>query len=131
MKKLISTEAAPQAIGPYSQAVVHNGIAYLSGQIPLDPATGQLVAADIVAQTERVLENLQAVLAACGSSFAGVLKTTVFLKSMDDFPKMNEVYARYFGESLPARATVQAAKLPRDVMVEIDCIAAIERTVGE
>jgi len=125
MKKLISTEAAPQAIGPYSQAVVHNGIAYLSGQIPLDPATGQLVDADIVLQTERVLENLKAVLAASGSSFAGVLKTTVFLKNMDDFPRMNEVYARYFGESLPARATVQAAKLPRDVMVEIDCIAAV------
>jgi 2-iminobutanoate/2-iminopropanoate deaminase len=131
MKKLISTEAAPQAIGPYSQAVVHNGIAYLSGQIPLDPATGQIVEADIAVQTERVLENLKAVLAACHSSFAQVLKTTVFLKSMDDFPKMNEVYARYFGESLPARATVQAAKLPRDVMVEIDCIAAVNEGTGE
>jgi 2-iminobutanoate/2-iminopropanoate deaminase len=124
MKQIISTEAAPKAIGPYSQAIVHNGVAYLSGQIPLDPATGQLVGdGDIVAQTERVLENLKAVLAAAGSSLDQVLKTTVFLKSMDDFPKMNEVYTRYFGASLPARSTVQAAKLPRDVMVEIDCIA--------
>lgn len=125
MKKIIATEAAPKAIGPYSQAIVHNGIAYLSGQIPLDPASGQLVDGDIVVQTERVLENLQAVLAAAGSSMSAVLKTTVFLKSMDDFPKMNEVYGRYFGESLPARSTVQAAKLPRDVMVEIDCIAIV------
>lgn len=124
MKQIISTEAAPKAIGPYSQAIKHNGMAYLSGQIPLDPATGQLVGdGDIVAQTERVLENLKAVLAAAGSSLDQVVKTTVFLKSMDDFPKMNEVYTRYFGASLPARSTVQAAKLPRDVMVEIDCIA--------
>ena len=123
MKRIISTDAAPKAIGPYSQATVYNGIAYLSGQIPLDPATGQMVEGDIVAQTERVLENLKAVLAAAGSSLDKVLKTTVFLKSMDDFPKMNEVYTRYFGESLPARSTVQAAKLPRDVSVEIDCIA--------
>lgn len=125
MKKIISTEAAPQAIGPYSQAIVHNGVAYLSGQIPLDPASGQLVEGGIVAQTERVLENLKAVLAAAGSSLDQVLKTTVFLKSMDDFPKMNEVYTRYLGGSLPARSTVQAAKLPRDVMVEIDCIAIV------
>ena len=123
MKQIIATDQAPKAIGPYSQAIVHNGIAYLSGQIPLDPATGTLVEGDITVQTERVFENLKAVLAACGSSFDKVLKTTVFLKSMDDFPKMNEVYARYIGESLPARSTVQAAKLPRDVQVEIDCIA--------
>jgi 2-iminobutanoate/2-iminopropanoate deaminase len=124
-KQKISTGAAPQAIGPYSQAVVHNGIAYLSGQIPLDPATGLIIEGGIEEQTVRVFENLAAVLAACGSSFDNVLKTSVFLKSMDDFPKMNEIYARYLGSSLPARSTVQAAKLPRDVMVEIDCIAAV------
>ena len=123
MKQTIATDAAPAAIGPYSQAVVHNGIAYLSGQIPLDPATGQLVEGGIVEQTERVLANLAAVLEACGSSFDKVLKTSVFLKDMADFPQMNELYARAFGTSLPARSTVQAAKLPRDVRVEIDCIA--------
>jgi 2-iminobutanoate/2-iminopropanoate deaminase len=126
MKQPIATETAPQAIGPYSQAIVHNGIAYLSGQIPLDPATMQIVEGGIEAQTERVLENLKAVLAACGSSFDRVLKTTVFLKDMGDFPKMNEIYGRYFGTTPPARSTVQAAKLPRDVQVEIDCIAAVE-----
>lgn len=125
MKQIISTDAAPKAIGPYSQAVIYNGVAYLSGQIPLDPATGLIVEGGIEEQTVRVLENLGAVLAACGSSFDNVLKTGVFLKSMDDFPKMNEVYTRYFGASLPARATVQAAKLPRDVSVEIECIAAV------
>jgi 2-iminobutanoate/2-iminopropanoate deaminase len=126
MKQPIATEQAPQAIGPYSQAIVYNGIAYLSGQIPLDPATMQIVEGGIEAQTERVLENLKAVLAACGSSFDRVLKTTVFLKDMADFPKMNEIYGRYFGANPPARSTVQAAKLPRDVEVEIDCIAAID-----
>jgi 2-iminobutanoate/2-iminopropanoate deaminase len=126
MKQSIATELAPEAIGPYSQAVVHRGIAYLSGQIPLDPATMQMAEGDIVAQTERVLQNLTAVLEACGSSLEKVLKTTVFLKNMDDFPKMNEVYARYFPSNAPARSTVQAAKLPRDVQVEIDCIAAVD-----
>lgn len=126
MKQPIATKNAPEAIGPYSQAMVHNGIAYLSGQIPLDPATMQIVEGDIAVQTERVLENLKAVLAACGSSFDQVLKTTVFLKDMADFPKMNEVYGRYFGATPPARSTVQAAKLPRDVQVEIDCIAAVD-----
>jgi 2-iminobutanoate/2-iminopropanoate deaminase len=125
MKQIVSTEKAPQAIGPYSQAVVHNGLAYLSGQIPLDPATGALVPGDVSAQTERVLENIKAVLDAAGSSLQSVLKTTVFLKDMGDFPKMNEVYARYFAENPPARSTVQAAKLPRDVMVEIDAIAIV------
>ena len=123
MKHKVITQHAPAAIGPYSQAIVHNGIAYLSGQIPLDPATNTLVEGDIEVQTERVFKNLSAVLVACGSSLEKVLKTTVFLKDMDDFPKMNEVYAKYLGESLPARSTVQAAKLPRDVKVEIDCIA--------
>jgi 2-iminobutanoate/2-iminopropanoate deaminase len=123
MKQIIATEAAPKAIGPYSQAVVHNGIAYLSGQIPLDPATGQIVEGDVAEQTVRVLENLKAVLEACGSSLGQVLRTGVFLKDMADFPKMNEVYARYFTENPPARATVEVARLPRDVRVEIDCVA--------
>lgn len=123
MKNIIATAQAPQAIGPYSQAVVHNGIAYLSGQIPLNPATGQLIEGGIDAQTERVLENIGAVLAACGSSYDRVLKTTVFLQDMGEFAKMNEIYARYFGSNPPARSTVQAARLPRDVRVEIDCIA--------
>ena len=125
MRKVISTDAAPQAIGPYSQAIVHNGIAYLSGQIPLDPGTGQIVAGGIEEQTERVLDNLGAVLTAAGASFATVLKTTIFVKDMNDFAKVNEIYARYFASDPPARATVQAAKLPRDVMVEIDAIAAV------
>ena len=125
MRKTVSTEQAPKAIGPYSQAVVYNGVAYLSGQIPLDPATNQLVEGDIAAQTERVLQNLKAVLEACGASLESVLKTTVFLKDMTDFPKMNEVYARHFALNAPARSTVQAARLPRDVSVEIDAIAAI------
>jgi 2-iminobutanoate/2-iminopropanoate deaminase len=125
MRKIISTEQAPKAIGPYSQAVVLNGVAYLSGQIPLDPATGQLVEGDIAVQTERVLQNLKAVLEASGASLESVLKTTVFLKDMADFPKMNEVYAKYFSSNPPARSTVQAAKLPRDVSIEIDAIAAV------
>ena len=127
MKKIISTPNAPAAIGPYSQAVVSNGFAFLSGQIPLDPATGQLIEArDIAAQTQQVLENLRAVLEACGSSFSRVVKTTVYLKDMGEFALMNEVYARYFPKDAPARATVEAARLPRDVRVEIDCIATVE-----
>lgn len=125
MKKTVSTEKAPKAIGPYSQAVISNGFAYLSGQIALDPVTNQLVAGDIIAQTDRVLQNLKAVLEACGASLESVVKTTVFLKDMADFPKMNEVYGRYFAANPPARSTVQAARLPRDVSVEIDVIAAI------
>jgi len=125
MKKVIATEKAPRAIGPYSQAVIWNGLAYLSGQIPLDPATNQLVEGDIAAQTERVLENLKAVLEVCGASLEGVLKTTVYLKDMGEFPQMNEVYARYFPENAPARATVEAARLPRDVRVEIDAVAVV------
>lgn len=123
MKQIVQTESAPKAIGPYSQAVVHGGIAYLSGQIPLDPATGQIVEGDIAAQTARVLDNLRAVLEASGSGLGKVLKTTVYLQDMTEFPKMNEVYARYFAENPPARSTVQAARLPRDVKVEIDAIA--------
>ncbi|HMD47922.1 MAG TPA: RidA family protein [Bryobacteraceae bacterium] len=125
MKTIIASDAAPKAIGPYSQAVVYAGIAYLSGQIPNDPATGQLVEGDIAVQTERVFQNLKAVLEACGASFETVLKTSVFLRDMADFPKMNEIYAKYFPAQHPARSTVQAARLPRDVSVEIDCIAAV------
>jgi 2-iminobutanoate/2-iminopropanoate deaminase len=125
MRQTIATEKAPRAIGPYSQAVAHNGLLYLSGQIPLDPATGQVVEGDIAAQTERVLESLKAVLEAGGSSLAGVLKTTVYLKDLGEFTRMNEVYGKYFAENPPARATVEVARLPRDVRVEIEAVAAI------
>ncbi|MCX6622753.1 MAG: RidA family protein, partial [Acidobacteria bacterium] len=114
----------PKAIGPYSQAVVSNGVVYLSGQIPLDPATGQVVEGDVAAQTAQVLDNLRAVLEQAGSSLGNVLKTTVFLKDMGDFPKMNDVYSRYFPADPPARSTVEVARLPKDVRVEIDAIAA-------
>ena len=126
MKKIVATEKAPKAIGPYSQAVVHNGLAYLSGQIPLDPMTGQLVEADIAAQTTRVLENLQAVLEASGSSLDQVVKTTVYIQDMREFAQMNEVYGKYFSQNPPARSTIQAARLPRDVRVEIDAIAIVD-----
>jgi 2-iminobutanoate/2-iminopropanoate deaminase len=126
MKQTIATAGAPKAIGPYSQAIVAHGLVFLSGQIPLDPSTGKLVEGDVSVQTERVLENLRAVLDACGSSLARVVKTTVFLQDMADFPKMNEVYARYFAEDPPARSTVQAARLPRDVKVEIDAVAVVD-----
>ncbi len=125
MHTVISTTHAPQAIGPYSQAVIANGLVFLSGQIPLDPATGQVIEGDITWQTERVIENLKSVLAAAGSSLGQVVKTTVYLKDMEEFAKMNAVYARYFPENPPARATVEAARLPRDVRVEIDCIASL------
>ena len=125
MKKTISTDQAPKAIGPYSQAVIFNGMAFLSGQIPLDPATNQLIDGDIAAQTERVLNNLKAVLEASGASLAAVVKTTVFLLDMGEFAQMNEVYGRFFAENPPARSTVQAARLPRDVKIEIDCIAMV------
>jgi len=125
MRQVISTEAAPKAIGPYSQAIVYNGIAYLSGQIPLNPATGQIVEGGIEEQTVRVLENLGAVLEACGSSYAKVLKTTIYVKDLADFAKVNEIYARYFTADPPARATVEAARLPRDVRVEIEAIASV------
>ena len=124
MKKIISTERAPKAQGPYSQAVLINGFAFLSGQIPLDPSSGQLVTGDIAPQAERVLENLKVVLEACGSSLAGVVKTTVYLKDMNDFARMNEVYLKYFPENPTARDTVEVARLPKDVKIEIDCIAA-------
>jgi len=125
-KTTIATEHAPQAIGPYSQAVISNGFAFLSGQIPLDPSTGAIVEGDLAVQTARVLDNLRAVLEACGSSLDAVVKTTVYLKDLGEFARMNEVYARYFPQNPPARVTVEAARLPRDVRVEIDCIAAVK-----
>jgi len=125
MKKTVATEKAPKAIGPYSQAVVHNGLAFLSGQIPLDPASGQVVEGDIAVQTTRVLENLKAVLEACGSGLDRVVKTTVYIKDMGEFAKMNELYGKYFSQNPPARSTVEAARLPRDVRVEIDAIAIV------
>lgn len=125
MKKIVSTDSSPKAIGPYSQAVIHNGMAYLSGQIPLDPATGQIVAGGIEEQTVRVFENIKAVLAACGTSLENVVKATVFVKDMGEFAKLNEIYGRYFAENPPARSTVEAARLPRDVRVEIEVLAIV------
>ena len=121
----VETANAPAAIGPYSQAIIANGFVYTAGQIPLDPATGELVEGDIATQSRRVMESLKAILEQAGSSLQNVVKTTVFLKSMDDFAAMNAVYAEYFGEHKPARSTVQAAKLPRDVNVEIEAVAVV------
>ncbi|MBP7577208.1 MAG: RidA family protein [Candidatus Obscuribacter sp.] len=123
MPEVVSTPKAPQAIGPYSQAIKHNGLVFLSGQIPLD-AAGNLVDGGIVEQTRQVLNNIQNVLDAAGSSLTNVLKATVFLKSMDDFAEMNKVYSEFFSEHKPARSTIQVAKLPRDVSVEIEVVAA-------
>ena len=125
MKQPISTNGAPAAIGPYCQAIQAGGFLFLSGQIPLDPATGQIVEGDIEAQTERVIRNLAAVLAAAGSGLDKVVKTTVFLKDMNDFARMNAVYAKHFPAPAPARSTVEAARLPRDARVEIDLIALV------
>jgi 2-iminobutanoate/2-iminopropanoate deaminase len=121
----VSTGRGPKAIGPYSQAVKANGFVFLSGQIPLDPQTQQIVEGDIAAQTERVLENLKAIVEAAGSSIMRVVKTTVFLADMKDFAAMNEVYSRYFLAHPPARSTVEVARLPRDARVEIDVIALL------
>ena len=123
MKDVIVTDLGPKAIGPYSQAVRANGLVFLSGQIALDPRTQELVPGDITAQTERVLENVKAILQAAGSSLEKVVRTTVFLADMNEFSAMNQVYAHYFQKDFPARSTVQAARLPRDVRVEIDAIA--------
>lgn len=123
MKEIISTENAPGAIGPYSQAIKANGMLFCSGQIPIDPATGEFVEGGVAEQTEQVFRNLAAVLEAGGASLESVVKTTVFLADMNDFGAMNEVYGRYFDTNKPARATVQAARLPRDARVEIECIA--------
>lgn len=121
----VHTDRAPKAIGPYSQAIRVDGWVYCSGQIALDPATGEVVAGDVAAQTDRVLKNLAAVLEAAGASLSAVVKTTVFLSSMADFAAMNEVYGRHFGNHRPARATVAAAGLPRGVAVEIECVAKV------
>jgi 2-iminobutanoate/2-iminopropanoate deaminase len=123
-KKHIETQEAPRPIGPYSQAVISGGLLFCSGQIALDPDTGQLVDGDVTAQTERVLQNLLAVLREAKMGPENVVKTTVFLADMADFPKMNEVYARFLGREPPARSTVQAAGLPKGARVEIDVIAA-------
>jgi len=123
MRTVISTNDGPKAIGPYSQAIKANGLVFLSGQIPLDPATQQLIRGDVAAQTERVLQNISEILHAAGSSLAQVVKATVFLKSMNDFTAMNEVYGRHFNADAPARSTVEVARLPKDVLVEIDVIA--------
>ena len=122
-KEIVSTENAPGAIGPYSQAIKAGGMVFCSGQIPIDPATGNFVSDVVSEQTEQVLRNLSEVLKAAGTSLDAVVKTTVFLADMNDFAEMNEVYGRFFSENKPARATVQAARLPRDAKVEIECIA--------
>ncbi len=123
MKQVITTDRGPQAIGPYSQAIKANGFIFISGQIAFDPATGKLVEGDIRVQTERVMENLKGIVEAAGSALDRVVKTSVFLKDMNDFAAMNETYGRYFPSNPPARATVEVARLPRDVRVEIELIA--------
>jgi 2-iminobutanoate/2-iminopropanoate deaminase len=123
VRQIITTKDAPQAIGPYSQAVVAGGFVFASGQIPTNPSTGQFVEGGIVEQTEQVLRNLSRVLEAAGTDLSRVVKTTVFLADMNDFAAMNEVYGRFFSENPPARSTVQAARLPRDARVEIDVVA--------
>jgi 2-iminobutanoate/2-iminopropanoate deaminase len=123
--KTVLTDQAPPAIGPYSQGIIASGFLFTAGQIALDPATGQVIKGDVKAQTEQVLANLTAVLGAAGASWRHVVKTTVFLHDMNDFPAVNEVYGRILGESRPARSTIQVAGLPRGVLVEIDAIAEL------
>jgi 2-iminobutanoate/2-iminopropanoate deaminase len=123
MREVIATDQAPRAIGPYSQAIRAEGLIFTSGQVAIDPATQQVIAGDVSAQTDRVLKNLAAILQASGSSLEKVLRCTVFLKNMGEFAAMNEVYGRYFKQSPPARSTVEVARLPKDVLVEIDAIA--------
>lgn len=126
MIKTIHTDSAPRAIGPYSQAVVHNGIAYCSGQIAIDPETGELTGGDAGKQAERVMENLKAVLKEAGSDMASVLKCSIYIANMDDFATVNDVYSRYFSSVKPARETVAVKTLPKNVLIEISCIAAIQ-----
>jgi 2-iminobutanoate/2-iminopropanoate deaminase len=125
MKDIIQTDRGPKPIGPYSQAVLANQFLFLSGQMPLDPKSGEMVGVDIGQQTERVLENIKGVLEAAGANLQHVVKTTVFLKDMNDFGAMNEVYGRYFSSAPPARSTVQVARLPKDALVEIEVIATV------
>ncbi len=124
-RRAVSTDAAPKAIGPYSQGIRTDSLLFVSGQVPIDPATGAIVEGDIKAQTHRVLRNIGEILAAGGASFDHVVRTTVFLADMNDFSAMNEVYAGYFSTPAPARATVQVSRLPRDARIEIDVIAAL------
>jgi 2-iminobutanoate/2-iminopropanoate deaminase len=124
MKQSIASDAAPKAIGPYSPAVRSGNLVFVSGQVPIDPATGNMVDGDVAAQTRRVFDNIKALLDAAGLTFAHVVRTTVFLADMNDFAAMNTIYATYFSEPYPARATVQVARLPKDARVEIDVIAA-------
>lgn len=123
MRDVIATKNGPQAIGPYSQAIRANGFVFVSGQVAIDPATQQLVAGDVAVQTERVCQNLSGILKAAGSTLEKVVRSTVFLKNMNDFAAMNEVYGRHFTSAPPARSTVEVARLPKDVLVEIDVIA--------
>jgi 2-iminobutanoate/2-iminopropanoate deaminase len=126
-KKVIFTEKAPKAIGPYSQAVQAGGFLFCSGQIALDPVSGQVVSPqDVEGQTRRVMENVQAVLEGAGCTFESVVKTTIFLKSMNDFPKVNEIYGNYFKGSFPARSTVEVSRLPKDVLVEVEVLAQVK-----
>lgn len=126
-KKVVLVEDAPKAIGPYSQAILCGGFAFVSGQIPIDPKSGEIVQGGIEEQTEQVLKNLKAILEGCLSSLDNVVKTTVFLKSLNDFSKMNGVYEKFFKKNYPARATVEVSRLPKDVLVEIDAIAVVEK----
>jgi len=123
MREIISTKDAPQAIGPYSQAIKANGFVFVSGQVAIDPTTQQVITGDVAAQTERVLRNLSEILEAAGSGLGKVVRATVFLKNMNDFTAMNGVYGKYFSSAPPARSTVEVARLPKDVLVEIDVIA--------
>ncbi len=125
MREVIATNDGPKAIGPYSQAIRANGFVFVSGQVAIDPATQQVISGDVAAQTERVLKNLAGILQAAGSRLANVVRTTVFLKNMGDFAAMNEVYGKYFTAEPPARSTVEVARLPKDVLVEIDVIALV------
>ena len=125
-KRIVRTEQAPQAIGPYSQAVVGGGFVYVAGQLALDPRTGQLVPGDVRIQTKRVMENIKAILEGAGSSLDRVVKTTVFLRDLNDFGSINEIYGSYFQEDPPARSTFQVAKLPRDGAVEIEAVALVK-----
>ncbi|HEX3321570.1 MAG TPA: RidA family protein [Terriglobales bacterium] len=125
MREVISTNEGPKAIGPYSQAIKANGFVFVSGQVALDPVTNTLVSGDVAFQTDRVMKNLKGILTAAGTSLEKVVKSSVFLKNMNDFSAMNEVYGKYFSSAPPARSTVEVARLPKDVLVEIDVIALV------